>query len=72
MVRPPDIKTNAKRLMADMESLDWMNKEVNRLEGMIEDVAGPLSADGGYLSDDIFGNLPGLGWKKLTKNFLGT
>jgi hypothetical protein len=39
---------------------------------MIEEVAGPLAADGGYLAEDIFGNLPGLGWGRLTKAFLKT
>lgn len=72
MVRTPDIKANAKRLMDDNDSFDWMTGEVNRLENMIEDVAGPLAADGGYLVDDIFGNLPDLGWNNLTKSFLGT
>jgi len=31
-----------------------------------------LAADGGYLADDIYGNIPALGWKNLTRNFLGT
>jgi hypothetical protein len=46
--------------------------EVDRLENMVEEVAGPLAADGGYLADDIFGNLPQLGWGNLTKAFLKT
>jgi hypothetical protein len=45
---------------------------VDQLEHMIEEVAGPLAADGGYLADDIFGNLPGLGWDRLRKTFLKT
>jgi len=45
---------------------------VGRLEGMIEEVAGPISADGGFLSKDIYGNLPDLGWNNLTTSFLGT
>ena len=72
MVRTPDIKAGAKRLMADTDSLDWMNNEVGQLEGMIEKVAGPLAADGGYLTDDIYGSLPDLGWGNLTKAFLKT
>jgi glycine cleavage system H lipoate-binding protein len=72
MVRTPDIKANAGRLMAEEDSLVWMKEEVGRLENMIEDVAGPLAADGGYLSSDIYGNLPALGWDNLTKNFLRT
>ncbi len=72
IVRNPDIKGTVKKLMTDTNSLDWMNGEVNILENMIEEVAGPLVADGGYLQEDIYGNLPDLGWKALTKTFLKT
>lgn len=71
MVRTQDIKENAKRLMVDTESMNWMNGEVDRLEKMVEDVSGPLAADGGYLADDIFGNVPELGWDNLVNSFLG-
>ena len=72
MVRTPDIKGTMKKLMVDQDSLTWMNGEVKNLETMIEEVAGPLAADGGYLADDIYGNLPGLGWSNLTQKFLKT
>jgi len=72
VVRTPDIKNTAKKLMADSDSLNWMNTEVAQLESMIEEVAGPLATDGGYLQDDIYGNIPDLGWNKLTKTFLKT
>jgi glycine cleavage system H lipoate-binding protein len=72
MVRTPDVKATMSKLMTEQTSLNWMNNEVKNLESMIEDVAGPLAADGGYLADDIFGNLPDLGWKNLTKAFLKT
>ncbi len=72
MVRTPDIKGSIKQLMTDAESLKWMNGELNTLESMIEDVAGPLAADGGYLGEDIYGSLPDLGWSNLTKTFLKT
>jgi glycine cleavage system H lipoate-binding protein len=72
VVRTPDIKNTAKKLMADSDSLNWMNTEVAQLESMIEEVAGPLAADGGYLQDDIYGNIPDLGWNKLTQTFLKT
>ena len=72
VVRSPDIKTSAQKLMSDTNSMEWISGEINRLEGMIEGVAGPLAADGGYLTEDIYGHLPELGWNKLTKVFLGT
>ena len=72
MVRTPDVKATMGKLMVDQSSLSWMNNEVTNLESMIEDVAGPLAADGGYLAEDIYGNLPNLGWNNLTKAFLRT
>jgi glycine cleavage system H lipoate-binding protein len=72
MVRTPDVKATMGKLMTDQSSLTWMNNEVSHLEHMIEDVAGPLAADGGYLAEDIYGNLPDLGWNNLTKRFLRT
>ena len=58
--------------MVDQSSLSWMNNEVTHLESMIEEVAGPLAADGGYLAEDIYGNLPQTSWQKLTRIFLHT
>lgn len=70
MVRTPDVKKTINKLMTDTQGLSWMNEEVKHLEGMIEEVAGPLAADGGVLQSDIYGNLPDLGWNNLTKTFL--
>ena len=72
MVRTPDVKATMGKLMVDQSSLSWMNNEVTNLETMIEDVAGPLAADGGFLAEDVYGNLPDLGWNNLTKAFLRT
>lgn len=72
MVHSPDIKAAAKKLMDDSAGLGWINSEVGKLEGMIEEKVGPLSADGGFLTNDIYGNLPDLGWNNLTKTFLRT
>ncbi len=71
-VHNSDIKSVVKDLMAEKESESWLNKEVTTLEGMIEKVTGPLSADGGFINRDIYGILPTLGWKNLTHTFLRT
>jgi glycine cleavage system H lipoate-binding protein len=71
-IRNHDTKGAFKKLMDDTASLDWMAAEVGKLETMIESVAGPLAADGGTLKEDIYGNLPALGWKNLTRTFLKT
>lgn len=69
-VHNSDLKGAVKHLMSDEESVTWLNGEITTLEGMIEEVAGPLSADGGLLMKDVFGNLPALGWENLTRRFL--
>lgn len=72
MVRSPDIKGTVKKLMDDTSSLGWISEEIVALERMVEKVAGPLAADGGYFMEDIYGNLPGLDWNNLTRTFLRT
>ena len=71
-IRNQDTKGAFKKLMDDTASLNWMAAEIVKLEGMIESVAGPFAADGGYITNDIYGNLPALGWKNLTRTFLKT
>ena len=65
-----DVKGTVKPLMTDKEGIEWIEGEVSSLEHMIEEVAGPLAADGGYLAEDIFGHIPDLGWERLAKTFL--
>jgi len=72
LIRTPEVKKTMKSLMAETDSMDWIHSEISNLESMIEEVSGPLTADGGYLTDDIYGALPSLGWDKLTKKFLKT
>jgi len=71
-VKNPDLESTIKNLMTSVEGMEWLNEEVSRLESMMDKVAGPLVADGGLLQEDIFGNLPKLGWQNLTKAFLKT
>ncbi len=72
LVRTNDIKESMRRLMDDNTSTSWLNEEISTLEKMVEEVAGPLAADGGVFGEDIYGNLPSLGWERLTKTFLRT
>jgi len=72
LVRTPDVKKSMQQLMTHAAGLQWINSEIGKLEDMIETVAGPLAADGGMLQQDIYGNLPALGWTRLTETFLKT
>ncbi|MGM0424905.1 MAG: glycine cleavage system protein H [Thermodesulfobacteriota bacterium] len=70
MIHSKTIKNQVKSLITDTGGVEWFNQEVGRLESMIEEVAGPMAADGGLLQADVFGNLPQLGWDRLCKTFL--
>lgn len=72
MVKPDSLREDLKNLMIQDETHDFMGKQIDRLYEEIEAVAGPLVADGGYLSDDIVGNIPQFSWEKLAKIFLKT
>ena len=66
------LREDLKNLMIGDQAGDFLDAEIDRLYRVIEAEIGPLAADGGYLGDDIYGNLPRIGWKKLTRLFLHT
>lgn len=65
------LRTELKKLTIAEETQRFLVEEVDRLYALIEDVA-PLAADGGQIGPDLYGNLPALGWEKLTRLFLHT
>jgi glycine cleavage system H lipoate-binding protein len=65
-----NLRDDISRLMIGGQAGDYLDQEIERLYQVIEEEAGPLAADGGFLGDDIFGNLPGVDWQKLTRIFL--
>ncbi|HCY83960.1 MAG TPA: hypothetical protein DHV36_02370 [Desulfobacteraceae bacterium] len=70
-VHNSSLKGAVRPLMDDDKATKWLGQEITELEEMIERVAGPLATDGGTLTRDVYGNLPGLGWERLTARFLG-
>jgi glycine cleavage system H lipoate-binding protein len=64
------LRQDLKNLMIGEQAGEYLDGEIDRLYEVIEEEAGPLAADGGYLGDDIFGNLPKTSWEKLTRLFL--
>ena len=67
-----NLRQDLKDLMIGDQARDYLDDEIDCLYRVIEAEAGPLAADGGYLGDDIFGNLPQTSWEKLTRQFLRT
>jgi len=67
-----NLRQDLRKLMIGEQAGIYLNEEIERLHQVIEEEAGPLAADGGYLADDIYGNLPGASWQQLTRLFLQT
>jgi hypothetical protein len=63
------LRQDLQALMIGAETREFLSGEVDRLFHMIEETTGPLATDGGTLGDDIFGNLPGIGWERLKREF---
>ena len=66
------LRRDIKNLLIGEEASAYLDKEIDSLYEVIEEEVGPLAADGGYLGDDIYGNLPQSSWQKLTRIFLHT
>jgi len=71
-IHAKDLRRDLKNLMLNTETAGFMEGEITDLYQMIEDNAGPLTADGGFLGNDIYGCIPQIGWKRLAKRFLRT
>jgi glycine cleavage system H lipoate-binding protein len=71
-VHATNLRHDLRGLMFGEEAGRFIDREVERIHELIEATTGPLAADGGHLGNDIFGNLPQLGWENLTRNFLRT
>ncbi len=71
-VQADQLRRDIQDLMINQETGKFLEGQVEQLYYMIEDVAGPLAADGGHLGHDIFGSMPELGWERLQKTFLHT
>ena len=70
-VHSKNLRAELKNLIIAQETERFLVDEVDRLYALIEAVA-PLAADGGQMGPDLYGNLPEIGWEKLTRLFLHT
>ena len=64
------MRSALKALLKGKRLVAFLQREVERLFSDIETVAGPMSVDGGRLGEDIYGNLPELGWEKISARYL--
>jgi glycine cleavage system H lipoate-binding protein len=63
------LREDLKDLVIGSDSVDFYDLEVARLYQEIEESVGPLAADGGFLGEDISGNLQGMDWERVTRLF---
>jgi glycine cleavage system H lipoate-binding protein len=70
-VLEPDMpRRNHKKLFYGKESLEWTDRESQRLLSLIGPEYMNLAASGGEPIDDVFGNFSKIGWESLAKEFL--
>lgn len=70
LLRNDQLKDSVQDLVSDDKAVQWLDGEIADLEKMLEEVSGPMAADGGVLADDVLGNVPELGFDRLSKRFL--
>jgi len=71
-VQTNNLRQELRGLLIGGQSAEYIEQETGRLFDSIENSAGPLAADGGRISDNIFGKMPQLGWRRLVRQFLRT
>jgi glycine cleavage system H lipoate-binding protein len=71
-LHPQNLRKELKTLMIARETEEFIEHEMDQLHHLIEEVSGPLAADGGTLGKDVFGAMPQLEWERLTRSFLRT
>jgi glycine cleavage system H lipoate-binding protein len=73
IIEPTKLKMNLKNLIFGDESTAWMEDESSRLAALVSEESDyKLAATGGRAVNDIYGQMPELGWDKLVKTFLLT
>ncbi|MBF0117619.1 MAG: hypothetical protein HQK79_02195 [Desulfobacterales bacterium] len=70
-IHADNLRGDLKQLMIGEETKKFFKKEINEVYRIIENESSiQLSADGGTLGYDIYGNLSGVSWERLIKRFL--
>jgi glycine cleavage system H lipoate-binding protein len=71
-VQPNSLRQDLNGLMINRETEDFIEGQVEQLYRVIEETVGPMATDGGEFGHDILGNMPQLGWDRMTRLFLHT
>jgi glycine cleavage system H lipoate-binding protein len=70
LVRPINLKYNLGSLHYGETNSAWIDEESHRLLSLLDTEAGVTLPSGGEVIDDVYGNFPKLGWRRLVREFL--
>jgi glycine cleavage system H lipoate-binding protein len=72
ILEPKFPKSNLRKLYDGKESFQWIEKESQKLMGLIAPKYEKMAATGGEIINDLYGKMPDLGWEQLVDTFLHT
>jgi glycine cleavage system H lipoate-binding protein len=73
VIEPTRLQPNLRNLLFEEEAGSWTEAEVGRLAALVsQDVEHQLAATGGRAIEDIYGNVKGLDWDQLVREFFLT
>jgi glycine cleavage system H lipoate-binding protein len=72
VIEPDHPKKNLRQLYYGSESVQWVENESRTLLNLMGPEYESLAATGGGAIDDIYGNMPVIGWDRLVTTFLRT
>jgi len=72
LVNPTNLKQNMENLFSGQANVAWIDQESHRLLNLMDTTVGATLPSGGTVIDDVYGNYPKLGWRRLVGEFLLT
>jgi glycine cleavage system H lipoate-binding protein len=70
LIKPINLKYNLASLHYGETNAAWIDQESHRLLNLLDTEAGVTLPSGGEVVDDVYGNFPTLGWRRLVREFL--
>jgi glycine cleavage system H lipoate-binding protein len=72
LLEPTRLKRNLEGLYYGHDGMNWLTLETHRLHDMVFGEYGKMAATGAPPVDDVFSQVPEIGWEKLVRTFLKT
>jgi glycine cleavage system H lipoate-binding protein len=71
-VNPVNLRQNLEKLFFGDSNATWIDQETHRLLYILDTTVGATLPSGGEVIDDVYGQFPNMGWRRLVKEFLLT